>query len=213
MSVIQNASIPINTNDTYICAIEAMYHWATSSSWDDETQHHSDHSEIVRGLQVSYRDVPNQPVRIKWSHLIISILTAVNTMDKCNPNPHPVFFETTVEMKQDEKLFGFLKIGKPPADGTTTKADQANDSTATAKRDELNVDNTKAAPPQNTHPSKTITDTTESGPINITYQRFGHSAPCTLLFSTALDGIAYAAADDFGDTWTYSTCYDWSKKM
>ncbi|KAL8652937.1 MAG: hypothetical protein Q9226_004055 [Calogaya cf. arnoldii] len=196
MRITQDPDKPLNAVDLYICAIEAMYHWA-AIPYDAETQ--NGHSDIIRGL-----------------------------MDRKH-----VFAETVVEMKQSRNIFGVLIMGKParPRRGIEDNSENANGSTNTTnhhsavivKSDHLNSvgvrDNTEAAAPAtavaNTSTSKTITEPNVPylGTMNITYQRIGTAVDCKLLFSTALDGITYAAADYTGDTWPFSTCYNWSKKM
>ncbi|KAL8965064.1 MAG: hypothetical protein Q9183_004052 [Haloplaca sp. 2 TL-2023] len=210
MSIVQNPKKPLNSNDSYICAIEAMYHWA-DESWGEEMYNQSDHSETIRGLQISYHAIPDRPINIFGKHVILAILFALNTMDRMN-----VFAETIIDMKQHGKLFGIMNIGRPNptrpgvdagGDGTRTNRSTAAIAKRRGHSNTMGVNNVK--------PSKTITETGVGlfGSIYITYQRFGHTVPCKLLFSTALDGIAYAATDDHGDTWPFSTTYDWSKRM
>ncbi|KAL8676976.1 MAG: hypothetical protein Q9186_006551 [Xanthomendoza sp. 1 TL-2023] len=217
MRIVQDSDKSLNADDLYICAIEAMYHWA-ANGYEDETQAHNGHSEIVRGLQISYHDIPERPINIYWKHLILAILIPVNSMDRSH-----AFTETVVEMMQHGKAFGIVKIGKPrEIEASGSNHTTNNNSAAIAKRGDSNsmgVDNTKIAT-ANSKPSstsKTITDIdvpeVGTGTANITYQRFGTAVECKLLFSTALDGIAYAASDDWRDSWQFSTCYDWSKKM
>ncbi|KAI4191016.1 MAG: hypothetical protein L6R41_000405 [Letrouitia leprolyta] len=188
-----------------------MYHWAGVNIYEEETPTAEGHSAIIHGLQISYQNIPEGPIKIHWKHVILSILTALDSMDKTN-----TFAETIVEMKQDEKIFGTMRVGNPQTDRVIEASGETN--AATAKRDHsksVAIHRNRAATDPNTHTSKTIIDpdTPEIGAMNITYQRFGNAVDCKLLFSTALDGIAYAAADDNGDTWPYSTCYNWSKKM
>ncbi|KAL8768488.1 MAG: hypothetical protein Q9209_005279 [Squamulea sp. 1 TL-2023] len=222
MRIVQDPNKPLNANDLYICAIEAMYHWA-ANGYEEETQTHNGHSEIIRGLQISYHDIPERPINIHWKHIILAILIPLDSMDRRHE-----FAETIVEMKQHGKVFAIMKMGKPPgtrreieASGSTNTT---NDSAAIPKRSDSNsvgVNNTEAAYSNtetaysNTSTSKTIIDPDVPffGTMNITYQRFGTAVDCKLLFSTALDGIADAAADDTGDTWLFTTSYDWSKKM
>ncbi|KAI4192905.1 MAG: hypothetical protein LQ350_008537 [Teloschistes chrysophthalmus] len=209
---------PLNDTDVYISAIEAMYHFASPRFWDYEVPYLDIfRSEIVRGLEVSFQvNIPDRPIKMKWSHVICTVLIAVDSMDRSQ-----AFAETIVAMNYEDQLFGVMKIGKSTEkEKPNDSKGQPKDSIATAKRDDENsvsIENIKrAAPNPNTSPhSKTIID--PEVPIGrattIIYQRFGRSVPCNLLFSTALDSIAYAAADDWGDTWPYSTCYNWSKKM
>ncbi|KAL8724412.1 MAG: hypothetical protein Q9166_007966 [cf. Caloplaca sp. 2 TL-2023] len=216
MRIVQDPNKPLNADDLYICAIEAMYHWEGPEGYEEETQPHNGHSEIIRGLQISYHDIPERPINIHWKHIILAILIPLDSMDR-----RDAFAETIVEMKQNGKVFGIIKMGKPPtrreieASGSTNTT---NNSAAIAKRGDSNsvgVDNTEAAADSNTSTSKTITepDGTYQGTMNITYQRFGTAVDCRLLFGTALGGIAFVAAHDTGDTWQFSTSYDWSKKM
>ncbi|KAL8798029.1 MAG: hypothetical protein Q9200_007831, partial [Gallowayella weberi] len=214
MRVVQALKKPLNAEDLYICAIEAMYHWALEG-YEEETQTHDGHSEIIRGLQISYHDVPERPINIHWEHLILAVLIALNSMDQRH-----VFAETIVEMKQHEKLFGIMRMGKQPTRHkiTASSTNTTNNFAATARRvnpDSVGVNNTKTAVDSNTEISKTIIvlDAPYLGATNITYQRFGTAVNCKLLFSTALDGIAYAAPAYWIDTWPYSTTYDWLKKM
>ncbi|KAL8848308.1 MAG: hypothetical protein Q9221_006662 [Calogaya cf. arnoldii] len=223
MRITQDPEKPLNATDLYICAIEAMYHWA-AEGWEEETLMHNSSSEIIRGLQISYYDIPERTVNIQYNHIILAILIALNGMDRMH-----AFAETVVEMKQFGKVFGIVKMGKPP---TTRRGVEAsvngstnmttNDSTTIGKSGDSNSvgrDNIKAtaanADSNTSATSKTFNDPegTYLGSMNITYQRFGTAVDCKLLFSTALDGIAYAAADYRGDTWPFSTTYDWSNKM
>ncbi|KAL8690995.1 MAG: hypothetical protein Q9218_003688, partial [Villophora microphyllina] len=201
MRIVQDPNKPLNTTDLYICAIETMYHWA-ANGYDDEIQTHTDHSKIIRGLQISFHDIPERPINMCWKHLVLSILLAVDSMDRLQ-----VFAETVVEMKQDGKNFGIVRLGKPPTMPAMEPSGITNstgNSAKTAKRDDLDsvgVENAKAAADPDTAASKTITDPDAPiGPMTIIYQRFGHAVKCSLLFSTALDGMAYLAADYFGDT-------------
>ncbi|KAL8751122.1 MAG: hypothetical protein Q9184_006173 [Pyrenodesmia sp. 2 TL-2023] len=215
MRIVQDPNKPLNADDLYICAIEAMYHWA-ANGYEGETLTHNGHSEIIRGLQISYHDIPERPINIQWKHIILAILIPIDSMDRRH-----AFDETIVEMKQHGKVFGIIKMGKPPtrreieASGSTNTT---NNPAAIAKRGDSNsvgVDNTEAAANSNTSTSKTIIDPSfpYNATMNITYQRFGTAVDCKLLFGTALAGLAFTAAHDTGDTWLFSTTYDWSKKM
>ncbi|KAL8832997.1 MAG: hypothetical protein Q9176_008114 [Flavoplaca citrina] len=220
MRIVQDPDKPLNVDDLYICAIEAMYHWA-AEGYEEETLTHNGQSEIVRGLQVSYYDKPNRPINIHWKHIILAILVSLNSMDQRH-----VFAESVVELKQHERVFGLLRIGKPSSitrgieasGGSTNTTTQISAAIAKKKGDSIEVERNDTEPTvainSNTSTSKIITtNIPELGTANITYQHLGTSVSCTLLFSTALDGIAYAATDDSGDTWPFSTTYDWSNKM
>ncbi|KAL8998568.1 MAG: hypothetical protein Q9169_002408 [Polycauliona sp. 2 TL-2023] len=210
--IIQDPQKPLNVNDLYFCAIEATYHWS-SLPWNEELQDQSGRSAIVRGLQISYHGIPNRPIGIYGKHFILAILHSLNTMDKRHD-----FTEAVVEMRQFDSVFGVVKIEKPAnttngiAPATITKRDDDADS--------VKFNDTAAAPvieATNNNPptSKTIfiSDIQDWGTANITYQRLGARVPCQLLFSTALDAIAFAATDDWGDTWPLSTATDWSDRM
>ena len=220
MRIVQDPEKPLNATDLYICAIEAMYHWA-ADEWEEETLMHNGSSEIVKGLQISWHDIPERKTNIYWKHVILAILTALNSMDRMH-----VFAETVVEMEQFGRNFGVVELGKPRLRGGIEvggygRANATNHGPAVvAKRGSLDLvgrDDTEvaAARAANTSISKTIIDPdgTYLGSMNITYQRFGTAVDCKLLFSTALNGIAYAATDDWGDTWPFSTTYDWAKRM
>ncbi|KAL8668388.1 MAG: hypothetical protein Q9168_006979 [Polycauliona sp. 1 TL-2023] len=223
MGLLINSSKPLDPNDLYICAIEASYHWSTDD-WEEPTQTHLGQSAIIRGLQVSFHDTPNPPTEMYWKHIILAILTSLNTM-----NQRQEYAEAVVQMKQFGKVFGLLRIGKPATttivDNGVNKTYRITPSTMNSNATAADHNNTtlasasasaSASTPANHRASKTITDPEFSeglGILNITYQRFGARVPCTLLFSTALDGIAFMATDDHGDTWPFSTAYDWSHKM
>ncbi|KAL8713656.1 MAG: hypothetical protein Q9220_002182 [cf. Caloplaca sp. 1 TL-2023] len=185
MQIIQNTRKPLNATDLYICAIEAAFHWA-AEEYNQEIPDHSGHSKIVHGLQFSFHDVPDRPINMYWKHVILAILISMNTMDE-----RQTFAETIIVMKQDRKTFGVVEVAKRSDSDSTPITRTVNDST-----------------------SKTISEyVPEWGNMTITYQRFNAGLDCNLLFSTALDGITYLASDDWGDTWSFSTCYNWSKKM
>ena len=220
MRVVQDPDKPLNVDNLYICAIEAMYHWA-AEGYEEETLTPKGQSEIVRGLQISYYNKPNRPINIHWKHIILAILVSLNSMDQRH-----VFAESVVEMKQHERVFGILRIGKPSsrwrgieASGGSTNTTTQMSAAIAKRKDDSNEAGKKDTEPVaavnlKTSTSKTITtNIPELGTANITYQHLGTSVSCTLLFSTALDGIAYAATDDSGDTWPFSTTYDWSNKM
>ncbi|KAI4257266.1 MAG: hypothetical protein L6R42_005774, partial [Xanthoria sp. 1 TBL-2021] len=54
-----SSSEPLNPNHLYLCAIEAMYHLA-QEEWKDTVR--TGHSAIVKGLQISYYDLPDRPI-------------------------------------------------------------------------------------------------------------------------------------------------------
>ncbi|KAL8669863.1 MAG: hypothetical protein Q9168_005567 [Polycauliona sp. 1 TL-2023] len=215
MRIIQDTQKPLNVNDAYICAIEAMYHWqGWNERWYSETHIHSDQSPIVRDLQISWHDLPDRPTNMHWYHIKLAISVLLNTMDHRHE-----FTEARVEMQHFEKVFGILEIGRPTTAAAAATANNTTSASDSGGNGRVVANSTKGIPTAlhdtETPASKTILIPfiSEVGTPNITYQRLGAPVPCPILFNTALDGLVDTGTDMHGDPWSWSTAFDYTQKM
>ncbi|KAL8749361.1 MAG: hypothetical protein Q9199_007730, partial [Rusavskia elegans] len=221
MRLLMSSSEPLNPNHLYLCAIEAMYHLA-QQEWEDTVR--TGHSAIVKGLQISYYDLPDRPIDMQYRHVILAVLVVVDTMDRKDE-----FNRAVVELQQDKEGFGTVRMGRRSVgvgdgDGNGDGGDMGIEgggdggdggknltngapATATAKRD--NDSN-----PTSTlfHSPKTLIDPSDPS-LTITYERFGARLDCSILFGAALDALATLAQDDDGDTIDMFTGENWSQKV
>ncbi|KAL8850770.1 MAG: hypothetical protein Q9221_004268 [Calogaya cf. arnoldii] len=217
--LLMSSSEPLIPDHIFLCAIEAMYHYA-ESDWDDVTR--TGHSATIKGLQISYYDVPDRPINIEYKHIIIAVLMILDTMDRTND-----FQRSVAELKHNGAVFGTLRLGKRSAseldggdDGSGTNPLVPAPSPLIAKSD----DSTAMINPTTSHhlkPNISTPLTTHSSLIdpsdpalNITYTYSGLRLNCRNLFSAALSALATLAHDDVdGRAIDLFTAVNWSHNV
>ncbi|KAL8837664.1 MAG: hypothetical protein Q9176_005581 [Flavoplaca citrina] len=220
MRLLMASSEPLDDEDLYICAIEAMYKLVSK---DMEEVVHTGQSQVVRGLQIRYHDVSPRPIDLRYKHIVLGILVAIDTMDRTGE-----FEGAVVELGMNRREFGFIRMVKRKdargIDGSEGGLDNitANTTATTAKEDEgkRNFPAPSLPPPSssltknlttNNNP-KTLID--PSNPhIQILYTRFGTPLSCRTLFGAALDALATLSQDDDTDTIDMFTGENWSQKV
>ncbi|KAI4276082.1 MAG: hypothetical protein L6R38_005744, partial [Xanthoria sp. 2 TBL-2021] len=222
LRLLMSSSEPLNPNHLYLCAIEAMYHLA-QEEWEDTVR--TGHSAIVKGLQISYYDLLDRPIDMQYRHVILAVLVVVDTMDRKDE-----FFRAVVKLQQDKEVFGTVRIGRRSNGDVNGNGNDAKmgiegggdgggknitdhapaPAPATARRDDSNPNSTAPTNTRLTSP-KTLIDPSDPS-LTITYERFGATLDCKILFGAALDALATLAQDDDGDTIDMFTGENWSQK-
>ncbi|KAL8875558.1 MAG: hypothetical protein Q9198_006103 [Flavoplaca austrocitrina] len=220
MRLLMASSEPLDDEDLYICAIEAMYKLVSE---DMEEVVHSGQSQVVRGLQIRYHDVSPRPIDLRYKHIVLGILVAIDTMDRTDE-----FEGAVVALGINGREFGFIRMVKRKEgrgiDGSGGGTDDiTTNSTATdPQRDEEaenNISNSSLPPPSSpltknltTNNPKTLIDPSDPN-IQILYTRFGTPLSCRTLFGAALDALATLSQDDDTDTIDMFTGENWSRKV
>ena len=221
MRLLMASSEPLDDDDLYLCAIEAMYKLVSE---DMEEIVHTGQSRVVRGLQIRYHDVSPRPMDLRYKHIVLGILVGIDTMDRTDQ-----FEGAVVELGQNRREFGFIRMvkrndarridgsGAGIMDNTTI-----NTTATTAQGDEEtedNISNSSLPPPSSpltknftTNNPKTIIDPSNRD-IQILYTRFGTPLSCRTLFGAALDALATLSQDDDTDTIDIFTGENWSRKV
>ncbi|KAL9635646.1 MAG: hypothetical protein Q9204_002551 [Flavoplaca sp. TL-2023a] len=220
MRLLMASSEPLDDEELYICAIEAMYKLVSE---DMEEVVHTGQSRVVRGLQIRYHDVSPRPIDLRYKHIVLGILVAIDTMDRTNE-----FEGAVIELRQNWRKFGFIRMVKRNGrgiDGSEGGMDYTtiNATATTAQGDEEtenNISNPSLPRPSSpltknlttlTNP-KTLIDPTDRD-IQILYTRFGTPLSCRTLFGAALDALATLSQDDDTDTIDMFTGENWSRKV
>ncbi|KAI4269503.1 MAG: hypothetical protein LQ337_007241, partial [Flavoplaca oasis] len=220
MRLLMASSEPLDDKDLYICAIEAMYKLASE---DMEEVVQTGQSQVVRGLQISYHDVSPRPIDLRYKHIVLGILVAIDTMDRTD-----TFEGAVIELQENRREFGFIRMVKRNGrriDGSEGGMDDiiTNTTATNAQRHEGTENNisTPSLPPplsplikNRTTLTNTRTLIDPSDPqIQILYTRFGTPLSCRTLFGAALDALATLSQDDDTDTIDMFTGENWSRKV
>ncbi|KAL8877088.1 MAG: hypothetical protein Q9192_008741, partial [Flavoplaca navasiana] len=219
MRLLMASSEPLDDEDLYICAIEAMYKLVSE---DMEEVVHTGQSRVVRGLQIRYHDVSPRPIDLRYKHIVLGILVAIDTMDRTDK-----FEGAVIELRQNWRKFGFIRMVKRNGrriDGIEGGMDYTtiNTTATTGQGDEgnRNIPAPSLPPPSSpltknlttlTNP-RTLIDPTDRD-IQILYTRFGTPLSCRTLFGAALDALATLSQDDDTDTIDMFTGENWSRKV
>ncbi|KAI4219780.1 MAG: hypothetical protein LQ349_008257 [Xanthoria aureola] len=202
LRLLMSSSEPLTPNHVYLCAIEAMYHLA-EEEWEDVV--HTGHSKIVKGLQVSYYDVPHRPVNMQYRHIIVAILASVDEMDRTGD-----FNRAVIEMRVNKRLLGTVRIGRRSNDGV-------HDDDAAMKVEGEGGSggggvNSTASNSTRLDSPKILVDPDDPS-VTISYERFGAALDCKLLFSAALDALATLAPNDDFDKLDLFIGVNWSRQV
>ncbi|KAL8654234.1 MAG: hypothetical protein Q9226_003510, partial [Calogaya cf. arnoldii] len=211
-------SEPLDPEHLYLCAIEAMYDLA-EEDWEDVT--HTGHSDVVKGLQISYYNLVDRPTNLQYKHVVLAVLVAMDTMDRRNE-----FERSIAELRHNKEMFAVVRIGRRGNDNsskgaailksiesgedgnnnkknltgndTSSAATKRSDDTTTTPEAQIKTRNITTNNYLTTT-SKTIIDPSDHR-LNITYTRFGVTLDCRILFGASLDALANLAQYDDGDS-------------
>ncbi|KAI4220297.1 MAG: hypothetical protein L6R36_007722 [Xanthoria steineri] len=204
LRLLMSSSEPLTPTHVYLCAVEAMYHL---SEQEYEGVVHTGHSPIVKGLQVSYYDVPHRPVNMQYRHIIVAILASVDEMDRMGD-----FNRAVIEMQVNKGLLGIVRIGRRSNDGGH------DDHAAMKVKGEDGSggggggSNSTASNSTRLDSPKILVDPDDPS-VTISYERFGATLDCKLLFSAALDALATLATNDDFDKLDLFIGVNWSRQV
>ncbi|KAL8846260.1 MAG: hypothetical protein Q9221_008633 [Calogaya cf. arnoldii] len=212
--ILMSQSEPVEPENLYLCAIEAMYNLA-EEDWEDVT--HIGHSDVMKGLQISYYNLVERPIDLQYKHIVIAVLVAMDTMDRRNE-----FERTVVELRHNKEMFAIVRLGRRSIDNigngvtilksiesgdygnnkltgnnTISATTKRSDDTITSPESEIKARNINTA--TNLGTPKSLIDPSDHR-LNITYTRFGESLDCRILFGASLDALATLAQYDDGDS-------------
>ena len=200
LRLLLSSSEPLDPNYVYQCTIEAMYRLA-EEEWEDVV--HTGHSKIVKGLQVSYYDVPDRPINMQYQHIIVAVLASVNEMDRLGD-----FDRAVIEMRMNKQVLGTVRIGRRSGGG------MHDDDDAVMKVDDGGGGggNLTAFNSTRLDSPKILVDPDDPS-VTISYERFGAALDCKILFSAALDALATLAQNDDFDKIDLFIGVNWSNRV
>lgn len=200
LRLLLSASEPLDPIYVYQCTVEAMYHLA-EEEWEDVV--HTGHSKIVKGLQVSYYDVPDRPINMQYQHIIVAVLASVNEMDRLGD-----FDRAVIEMRMNKKVLGTVRIGRRSGGGMHDD----DDAVMKVEGEGGGGGNSTASNSTRLDSPKILVDPDDPS-VTISYERFGAAIDCKLLFSAALDALATLAQNDDFDKIDLFIGVNWSNRV
>ncbi|KAL8725705.1 MAG: hypothetical protein Q9166_007190 [cf. Caloplaca sp. 2 TL-2023] len=167
---------------------------------------HQSRSEIVRGIQISYYELPRRPIDMQTKHVVFAMLLGLDTMDKMND-----FSTGLIELRQNRKKFGFVRIGRR-SEASKIESMNVTGVAETTKRDGLTAQEPRSQNGTNLIFPRGIIDPDDHDNM-IEYERYGDSVPCKEIFGAALNALVKLAPYERDETIGMFTGENWSHKM